>query len=311
MGNPIDLEKAQEHEAHKLRKLTTYEKLESIPNLKSRCFNLLLLSYIFVSLLLLTISSVSKPMKWNFILKFDFSKTRFKMQHRSSYEWFDDEDFKKRYRSSYDDEPEPYIYLIPTNDTSSDSYSRESLNIYGVYQMGLWNWLKWDVSEDGGIDNFTIGPQKSSSTALNLEEVINNDLMKVNSSFRIELPDLQENLGYWGDSTNDMKPSYEVTKVIQPFFVLTLLFFSVTFGLTIHNYIQGNKKALRRFSAVVTFVFVLFTTAFYSLASPGYSRLLLMSFDYISVSYSKSAAGLFYLFFIIYFFVFIKMMFRG
>ena len=289
MGNPIDLEKAHEKEAHKLRKLTTYEKLESIPNLKSRCFNLLLLFYIFVSLLLLTISSVSKPMKWNFILKFDFSNTRFK-------------------EYGYSNEDEPYIYLIPTHDTSSDSYSRESLNIYGVYQMGLWNWLKWDVDEDGRIENFTIGPQKSASAALNLEEVINNDVAKVNSSIKIVLPDLTETR-YRGDF--DMKPSYDGNKVIQPFFVLSLLFFSVTHGLTIQNYIQGNKKALRRLSAGVTFLFLLFTAIFYSLASPGYCPLILKSFDYISVSYSKSAAELFYLTFAIYLLITVKMMFCG
>ena len=296
MGNAIDIEKAHEQEANELYEPTKYEKFKNFPKLKSRFFNLLLLLYIFISLLLLTISSVSKPMKWNFILKFDFSDTRF-VESKVNYE------------------DKSYVYLIPTNDTSLKSYSRESLNIYGVYQVGLWNWLKWDVSEDGGIDNFTIGPQKSASAALNLVEVINNDVAKVNSSIKIVLPNLEAYLGsgsYWQqDSSMDMKTSYNANKVVQPFFVLSLLFFSVTLGLTIQNYIQGNKKVLRQVSAGVTFLFILITTVFYSLASPQYRHLILKSFKYITVSYSKSAAGLFYLTFSIYLLITIKMIFWG
>ncbi|CAH2353801.1 hypothetical protein CLIB1423_12S03224 [[Candida] railenensis] len=296
MGNPIDIEKVQEEKAYKLHDPTKYEKFKKLPKLKSRSFNILLLFYIFVSLLLLTISSVSKPMKWAFILEFDFSNARF-IESKVNYE------------------DKSYVYLIPTNDTSSDSYSRESLNIYGVYQVGLWNWLKWDVSKDGDINNFTVGPQKSTSDALNLVEVINNDVMKVNSSIKIVLPNLEAYLGsgsYWQiDSSMDMKTSYNANKVIQPFFVLSLLFFSVTLGLTIQNYIKGNSKVLRQVSAGVSFLFILITTVFYSLASPQYRHLISKSFQYISVSYSKTAAGLFYSTFAIYLLITIKMVFWG
>jgi hypothetical protein len=151
---------------------------------------------------------------------------------------------------------------------------------------------------------------------LNLEEVINNDVMKVNSSIKISLPDLTEEIFVeWSNDGFDMKVLYNMNKATQPFFVLTLFFFSVTLGLTIQNYIHGNKKRLRR-SAFVTFIFLLFTMVFYTVTSVTYRRLLvdslfLASFDYISVSYSKSAAGLMYLTFALYFLVFIKVMIRG